>query len=511
MANKTLQFLRNSVIFENRAAALTGIKAQLASAPDGSPVIARYNTTVGDKTVERTLFGIAGLAAGQYEIFDNQGDNDAINTAIQNLIGGASSGFDTLKEIEDVIKGLDLTAVGGGDGDVITTVSESDGQVSASKASLSGIKLTGYAKTNDTGDIAATDTVTQALSKLENKSAATTVKSTDKTVNITDNNGKDLSVNIDGTTIVSNDTNGVLSADLTLAKLTSAEVTALGDANVKEAYKVIYATDGNRTAIGDVVKIYKDQTLKSASFANQILTLTYILADGSESVVNIDMSSLIIETEVENGIQAIDHKLSIKLDTSGDDTGSGKFLTVGANGLKLDGVTDAITAAVAALDATESQTAGADGLALSITEVDGVITEISGSIAANTYDTYGAAAAVLGTDQDAASANTVYGAKAYADAKKADVIGESTDAASANTIYGAKAYADAAIAALDAPDTAVANQFVTSVSESDGVITVTRTQAAAAGVTVSDTGGYFAAENVEAALAELATFNCGTY
>ena len=42
-------------------------------------------------------------------------------------------------------------------------------------------------------------------------------------------------------------------------------------------------------------------------------------------------------------------------------------------------------AAVAALDATESQTAGTDGLALSITEVDGVITSISGSIASGTY------------------------------------------------------------------------------------------------------------------------------
>ena len=78
---------------------------------------------------------------------------------------------------------------------------------------------------------------------------------------------------------------------------------------------------------------------------------------------------------------------------------------------------------IAALDATEEQTAGADGLALSITEVDGVITSISGSIAANTYDAYGDAAQAL-----------------------ADAIGESTDTASADTINGAKAYADDAIA-----------------------------------------------------------------
>ena len=51
----------------------------------------------------------------------------------------------------------------------------------------------------------------------------------------------------------------------------------------------------------------------------------------------------------------------------------------------------AVAAAIGALDATKSQTAGTDGLALSITETDGKITAISGSIAANTYDAYGSA------------------------------------------------------------------------------------------------------------------------
>ena len=52
--------------------------------------------------------------------------------------------------------------------------------------------------------------------------------------------------------------------------------------------------------------------------------------------------------------------------------------------------------AVAGLDTTESQTAGDDGLSLSITQLNGLITDISGSIAAGTYDAYGAAAAVAG-------------------------------------------------------------------------------------------------------------------
>lgn len=56
--------------------------------------------------------------------------------------------------------------------------------------------------------------------------------------------------------------------------------------------------------------------------------------------------------------------------------------------IKASQVTDFVTAVnteIAKLDATPSQPAGADGLALSITEVDGKITAISGSIAAGTY------------------------------------------------------------------------------------------------------------------------------
>ena len=66
---------------------------------------------------------------------------------------------------------------------------------------------------------------------------------------------------------------------------------------------------------------------------------------------------------------------------------------IAAEGTRTD---NAIKTAVEALDANLSQEAGADGLALSITEEDGKITAISGSIAANTYDAHGAAKAVQG-------------------------------------------------------------------------------------------------------------------
>lgn len=50
-----------------------------------------------------------------------------------------------------------------------------------------------------------------------------------------------------------------------------------------------------------------------------------------------------------------------------------------------------IEAAINALDSTAAHTAGADGLALNVAIVDGKLTSISGSIAANTYDAHGSA------------------------------------------------------------------------------------------------------------------------
>lgn len=66
-----------------------------------------------------------------------------------------------------------------------------------------------------------------------------------------------------------------------------------------------------------------------------------------------------------------------------------------------------IADAISELDADVTQTAGADGLALEVVEVDGVLTSVSGSIAANTYDAYGAAAAVAAGLGDAASKDVV--------------------------------------------------------------------------------------------------------
>lgn len=133
-------------------------------------------------------------------------------------------------------------------------------------------------------------------------------------------------------------------------KLTAEEVGKLGDANVKEAYKVVSVNkEGTQTTVGDIIKIYKDSSLVSIDYTEvddkkkngQFLKYVYTLADGTEKTVYVDMSKLVDQAEVENGIQAIDGKLSIKL----ADGNEADFLKVDANGLKLSGVQTAIDTA----------------------------------------------------------------------------------------------------------------------------------------------------------------------
>ena len=211
------------------------------------------------------------------------------------------------------INGLNAE-IKGGDGKFIQSVKEENGVITAVEADLTAAAVA-YDKTSDKVIAKATD-VSAAIKELDAKVAA----------------NKD--------------------AELTYqtVKLTDEEVTAIGDVNVKEAYKVVSVNkEGTKTTVGDIIKIYKDSALVSIDYTEvndkskkgQFLKYVYTLADGTEKTVYVDMSELVDQAEVENGIQAVGGKLSIKL-ADGNEAG---FLTVDANGLKLSGVQTAIDTA----------------------------------------------------------------------------------------------------------------------------------------------------------------------
>lgn len=129
------------------------------------------------------------------------------------------------------------------------------------------------------------------------------------------------------------------------------------------------------------------------------------------------------------------------------------------------GIQGAIDSALDALDSTQSQAAGADGLALEVVQENGLIKSISGSIAEGTYDAAGAAQAVKDELNPLITA-----AKAQADKGVADAAAAKTAADNAS------AKVDEAIAGLDytayvaGEATGTTVSFVGTISEEDGVI-----------------------------------------
>ena len=154
------------------------------------------------------------------------------------------------------------------------------------------------------------------------------------------------------------------------------------------------------------------------------------------------------------------------IDFSGADTRL-KSLEDTVAGLTGDsgGIQGAITAAINGLDSTKSQVAGADGLALEVVQENGVITGISGSIAAGTYDAAGAAQGVKDELNPLITAAKAQADKGVADAAAAKKAADDASAKVDNSIAGLDY---TAYAAGEATGTTVS--FVGTISETDGVI-----------------------------------------
>lgn len=351
-------------------------------------------------------------------------------------------------------------------GKVVTTVSEVDGVVSETKANVKDLQLGGYVKdTTATGDIAGTDTINAALSKLENKANAITIDNADGSINVTTGaNGTDINVNINsGEHVLAKDGSAGLYTNIKLSGVTPSSDL------VKEEF-VLYGTDN--TILGDHIKIYKDQSLVSITLEDndgsghtgQYLKYTYIDASGDTQSTYVNVSSLLVESEFKSGVTA---------DASGVvhgvvDSTSESFLTVGADGFKLSGVQDAIDAAVEALDVT-GDTAVAGQYVAAIEETDGVVAVKSranvSEAVLNNYAKGTDATAVAATDtvNQAISKleNQVDAAKAAATTK----VVEGTDAGNNMTITPTTSATDGSVTyTIDLADVASATALTAEIA-----------------------------------------------
>ena len=194
-----------------------------------------------------------------------------------------------------------------------------------------------------------------------------------------------------------------------------------------------------------------DQLLKDVQYDShtKILTFTFVtISDTGEredKVVEVNIDDLVDTYVAGNGI-SIDknrdgnYDVSVKLDqTIGADT----FLTVGANGIRLSGVQDAIDGAkqsaidnVRGTSADTSDNVTVYGAKKLSQEILGVNGDTSNKITVYGVKKY--AEEVLGTDADASSAKTVYGSIALANEKHDELLGGTSDDSSKFTIYGTR-------------------------------------------------------------------------
>ena len=644
---KTIQLLRSSALYADKEAAKSAIIARTAK--DGEVILARYQSGTDTQTgnlIAKSLLGIyhaapdltpssGSVQAGWTVIEDsstvdailegldfttgnmtfeggsaiddsvivvgvaqNNGQLDAVvaelgsvkvnsvtATSATSKIAAEQTLSENLGRLQGQIDDMDLTQVGGTDGDIITTVSQADGKVSASKSSLTDVAMTGYSKTNDTGAIAATDTLEEAFSKVENTIAATTVKSTDKTVTITDNSGKDLAVNIDGTTLVKNSSTGVISSDLKVIKVIPSGTAGTDEVvdsnlatNVKEAYRLVYGN--STTAIGQQINVYKDSSLKevylgaSTDTINastgvitkntvtdpQSMNFAYQLADGTYSLVKIDVSKFLTDSEFSDGLQVNGGVVSVKKDTSSgkvriaatpsgvtpdsaDDTGLVDVLTVSSNGVKVDNIQAAINYAVqnsstslaisaegdnyitAAVDANNNKKINVTADVQSLTATAGTpgVYDSTG-----TQTTAPVAGTLSGTADSLADGSDIASkVKTYVDGAIA-IEGARSDAKNVADLKAAVESLNGEALASTAP-TAVSYsgtnsdefQVLTRVNEVDGIVqavdatansagskSVTLKKVAATGaaadVSIADSGSLITADTVEGALQEIA-------
>ena len=443
-----LKLLRNQALYETRDAALSAINAKAEELGDGEIWIATYGKAPNAKSI-LAIKRSTGLTVFDNET-SSDSITTAINN-LDKTVGSTTVEKGKHVAVEVVEEDGLLKSVTVAENDIASEALLGKPSDTASEQTAFGyIAKEAEARTAaiqalDSPDTAVAKKFVTSVSETDGIISVSrgAVTSTDKTVTLTDgtDGGIDLAVNVDGTTIKKS--SGKLTVDTVSAEKVSVAASAgltaknaqaafkelkdeintvaVGakkytietqttglETNVKEQYVLKEIVGETKTPVGTPINIYKDSAYKEIYLGTandvidpkngtitkveegekQSLNYAYMKADGTYDLVKVDVSAFISESEQGDGIDIIEHKIKIKLDTTGDDTGTGKFLTVGANGLKLNGVSTAITNAIKALDVpADTATDNARFITTTISETDGKVSNDNVSVVYGDYKT----------------------------------------------------------------------------------------------------------------------------
>ena len=348
MANnlRNIQLLRSNQVYESLGAAKTAILAQVtgesSTLQDGNPIIGRYMFTSGETSEIKSVLGIvhkitggantgtsvtffesandiaAKLAQLQAELDTTQAsvglgtDGTHVDQSTKKFISGKTTVEAEIAALNDALDALDYT-LAKDDNKVLVSLTQEDGQVSATSENITAIKLTGLTSGSDV-KIADTDTLGQALANIQaqinamDKAASpvdgqvvTTVTEADGKVTETKANVKDLQLGgyaKDSSTgaIASNDTVNVALSKLEnqIGKNTvtnedgSITVTTTGNTtdvkvNIKSGEKII-KLDANNGGLYTDIDLVKVTTGLSANVREK-----YQLLDSNDNQIGADI------------------------------------------------------------------------------------------------------------------------------------------------------------------------------------------------------------------------------
>lgn len=489
MSNNFIRVLRNRTLSADRATAKTKLEEQLAKLQDGEICLASYGATWD---AAKTILGVVrvktvdNVVKRSYTIFDNEANSAEILAKIQELdatVRGNLNENDVVETDKHVgVKVVEadgkLTSVTVVENDIASaaelgtkndastvdtafgriakevadrkqaitdTIAALDGTVAATAESNNQYSvLTGV--TQEDGVLKTKTEVTLAAvakTGLASDVATTAIVGNDEHVAVAGTNVSDQITSI-ATTLKGISTAQSNAFKYITVKLTPEEVTALGDSNVKEAYKVVayigesYASASVKETVGDIIKIYKDATIKEIYLGNSddsidttlgeitkgeivetklSLNYAYIKADGTYAMASIPVGNFLRQSEFKNGLQVAENgEVSVKVDTTSEG-----FLTVGEAGVKVSGVQNAINTAIQDLHADMTGTSTDGKVSVQVVETDG---KISG-VTVSTSDIASAADVVKNV--------TVNGVNATVTSNKADVTIDGTDVTVANS------------------------------------------------------------------------------